>query len=85
MSRFQDDSSNKWIQATIAWIATVFSVGYMLPWAIAASRGKSNSGAIGWLTLLLGWTLIGWVAALIMACGAHQVVVQPVIVQSGGQ
>jgi hypothetical protein len=45
----------------------------MLPWAIAATRGKSNQAAIGLLNLLLGWTLIGWVVALVMACQPHQV------------
>jgi hypothetical protein len=59
--------------ATIAWVLAVLSLGYFLPWAVAATRGKSNAGAIGWLNLLLGWTFIGWVAALVMACTAHQV------------
>jgi hypothetical protein len=55
-----------------AWVLALVSFGYMLPWAIAASRGKSNHLAIGLLNLFLGWTFIGWVVALIMACGAHQ-------------
>jgi hypothetical protein len=38
---------------------------YFLPSFIAAS--KQNAGAIFTLNLLLGWTLIGWVAALIWA------------------
>jgi len=57
----------------IAWIAAAFSVGYMLPWAIAASRGRSNQAAIGVLNLFLGWSFVGWVAALVMACQAHSV------------
>jgi len=56
----------------VAWLLAVGTFAYMLPWAIAASRGKSNHGAIAIINLLLGWTLIGWVAALVMACGAHQ-------------
>jgi hypothetical protein len=44
----------------------------MLPWAVAATRGKSNALAIGLLNFLLGWTFIGWLAALVMACGSHQ-------------
>ena len=36
-------------------------------------RGKSNSGAVGWINLLLGWSVIGWIIALVMACGAHRV------------
>lgn len=58
----------------VSWIVTILSAGYMLPWAIAATRGKSNTGAIFWLNLLLGWTVLGWVIALVMSCTAHQAV-----------
>jgi Superinfection immunity protein/Protein of unknown function (DUF2510) len=54
-------------QLAFAWIFAVLSFGYFLPWAIAATRQKSNSLAIGLLNFLVGWTLIGWVAALVMA------------------
>ena len=56
---------------------TVLTVGYMLPWAIAATRGKANHGAVALIDVLLGWSLIGWVVALVMACQAHQVVGAP--------
>jgi hypothetical protein len=62
------------VQAVFAWIITVFTFGYMLPWAIAATRGKSNSAAIGLLNFLLGWTFVGWVVSLVMACSAHSAV-----------
>ena len=67
------DKSGKNVQAIIAWILAVVTLGYMLPWAIAATRGKSNAGMIGVLNFLLGWTLIGWIVALVMACSAHQI------------
>lgn len=57
---------------TIAWILAVGTLGYMLPWAIAATRGRANQGAIGLVDLLVGWTVVGWIAALVMACQAHQ-------------
>jgi len=57
----------------LAWICAVLTMLYMLPWAVAISRGKSNALAVGLVNLLLGWTLIGWIAALVMACTAHQV------------
>ncbi len=60
-------------QAVIAWILTVLTFGYFLPWAVAATRGRSNAGAIGLLNFFLGWTLVGWIAALVMACASHQV------------
>lgn len=68
--------------ATNAWIWAIVTLGYLLPWAIAASRGLRNSSAIFWLNLLLGFTGVGWVVALVMALGRHQVVAAPqVIVQ----
>jgi Superinfection immunity protein len=56
----------------IAWIAAVVSGLYMLPWAVAVTRGKSNATAIGFINLLLGWTIVGWVVALVMACRPHK-------------
>lgn len=70
--RVVSDAKFKPAQLTVAWVIAVLTAGYMLPWAIAATRGKSNSGAIGLLNLLLGWTIIGWIVALVMACGSHQ-------------
>jgi hypothetical protein len=72
MSQVITDKSGKGGQAAVAWVLAILTLGYMLPWAIAATRGKSNAGAIGWINLLLGWTLIGWIIALVMACGSHQ-------------
>ena len=51
----------------IAFIVTILSFGYLLPWMVAWSKGRSNASAIGMLNLLTGWTFIGWVGALIWA------------------
>jgi Superinfection immunity protein len=67
------DSRTNLVELALAWILTVLTLGYFLPWAIAATRGKSNSAAVGLVTFLLGWTFIGWVVALVMACSSHQV------------
>jgi hypothetical protein len=40
---------------------------YFLPAIIAFARSKRDSGAILVLNLLLGWTAIGWVIALVWA------------------
>ena len=40
-----------------AWVMTVFSFGYFLPWAIAATRQRSNAAAIGVLNLFVGCTV----------------------------
>jgi hypothetical protein len=63
--------------AIVAWIFTVITGLYFLPWAIAATRGKSNAGTIGLITWLLGWTVVGWIVALVMACTAHRVLTGP--------
>lgn len=41
---------------------------YFFPGFIATGRGHQNQLAIWVLTLLLGWTLLGWVWALVWAC-----------------
>jgi T4 superinfection immunity protein len=47
-------------------------VSYFLPAVIASCRGHHNQGAIFALNLLLGWTLLGWVAALVWSLTAVQ-------------
>lgn len=59
----------------IAWVCAALSVAYLLPWAIAATRNRSNVAAIALINLFLGWSLIGWVVALVMACGSDSPVV----------
>lgn len=43
----------------VAWVLTVLTSGYLLPWAVAATRGKADSGSIALINVLLGWTVIG--------------------------
>lgn len=40
---------------------------YFLPALVASSRQKRNAGAIFAFNLLLGWTFVGWVLALVWA------------------
>ncbi len=40
---------------------------YFLPSIVAKSRKKVNTGSIFVLNLFLGWTLLGWVVALVWA------------------
>ena len=40
---------------------------YFLPVVVAAMRSHHNTGAIFILTLLLGWSVIGWAVALVWA------------------
>lgn len=41
---------------------------YFIPSLVAGSRKVRNGGAIFVLNLLLGWTFVGWVVALVWAC-----------------
>ena len=52
----------------IAWLAAILSFLYFLPWAIAATRGRPNTGGVFLVNLLVGWTVVGWVIALVMSC-----------------
>jgi hypothetical protein len=43
-------------------------VMYFLPSIVALARSKRDIIAIVLLNLFLGWTMIGWVVALVWAC-----------------
>lgn len=51
----------------LAWIIALLTGGYMLPWAIAVHRSKSDTGKILLINLLLGWSIIGWIWALVLS------------------
>ncbi len=48
-------------------ILLILIIPYFIPSFIAFSRKKTNAGAIFALNLFLGWSLIGWVVALVWA------------------
>jgi hypothetical protein len=52
----------------LAWVIALLTGFYMLPWAVAVTRSMPNRGSILLINLLLGWTIIGWIVALVMAC-----------------
>lgn len=45
---------------------------YFLPFIVALSRGHRNTLAIFFLNAFLGWTLLGWVVAIVWAAMATQ-------------
>ena len=51
---------------TTFWILVMLAV-YFVPAMVAASRKHNNLTAIFALNLLLGWTVLGWVAAIVWA------------------
>lgn len=46
---------------------TLFAVIYFIPSIVANSNNKKNEGAIIVFNILLGWTILGWVIALVWA------------------
>ncbi|WP_338091693.1 superinfection immunity protein [Polynucleobacter yangtzensis] len=54
-------------------LLTFLSLFYFLPFAIAFNKKRANSGAIFALNLFLGWSLIGWVVALVWAMKEEKV------------
>ena len=49
----------------LAVVISLLSFFYLLPTGIAIGRRRTNTGSIFVLNLLLGWTLVGWVVALV--------------------
>lgn len=52
--------------STALWALVVIAV-YCLPWSIALHREHPRAGIIALINLALGWTLIGWLLALVLA------------------
>ena len=46
---------------------------YWTPTIVATIRKAPNTRAVVVINLLLGWTVIGWIAALVMACRTPRV------------
>lgn len=55
-------SAGQWLLASLLFLP------YFLPTIIAAARQSRNTLPIGLLNGLLGWTIVGWVGALVWAC-----------------
>ena len=55
------------MEGTAVLLVVIAAAGYFLPTIIAMARGKTNTCAIFALNLLLGWSFVGWVVALVWA------------------
>jgi hypothetical protein len=60
----------------VAVVVAILTGGYMLPWAIAAVRDVAH-WSVFWVNLLLGWTIVGWVVALVMALRRQRLAILP--------
>jgi hypothetical protein len=45
----------------------VIAAVYLAPTIIAVARNVPNTGSVAVINIALGWTVLGWVAALAMA------------------
>ena len=72
VSSYLTDQRDRPVSAFVAVLVAILTGGYMLPWAVAALRGKSNHWTIFWINLLGGWTVVLWIVALVMAFGSHR-------------
>lgn len=67
-----EPASQSWtVTKVVALVVAILTAGYMLPWAIAALRDVPH-WSVFWVNLLLGWTIIGWIIALVMSLRAQK-------------
>lgn len=73
-----DSFGNSHVGFVIVVLALLVGVGlYFLPSIIASKRNHSNAASILVLNLFLGWTFLGWVAALIWAFSDNTLIREP--------
>lgn len=69
---YVEPADRSWtVTKVVSVIVALFTAGYMLPWAIAAVRDVPH-WLVFWINLLLGWTIIGWIVALVMSLRAQR-------------
>jgi Superinfection immunity protein len=64
------------------WAAIIIS--YWVPTIVALVRHVPNKGSVIVVNAFLGWTVVGWVVALAMACRSVPQPVEPVTRSTGG-
>jgi hypothetical protein len=57
---------------TVTGLAVIVVAAYFAPWLLAVLRRHHNAGAIFIINLFLGWTLLGWIVALVWSMTAVQ-------------
>ena len=63
-------------------LACLFAL-YMLPTIVAYFRKKRNTPAIVLVNLLLGWSVIGWIVAMVWAVATESVDMAPAVATPG--
>jgi len=64
------------VTKVVSVIVAIITAGYMLPWCIACVRDVPH-WLVFWINLLLGWTIIGWIVALVMSLRAQRLAIRP--------
>ena len=73
-ARVEPEARSWTVTKVVAVIVAILTAGYMLPWAIAAVRDVPH-WSVFWVNLLLGWTIVGWIIALVMSLRAQRQVI----------
>ena len=73
-ARVEPESRSWTATKVVAVIVAILTAGYMLPWAIAAVRDVPH-WSVFWVNLLLGWTIVGWIVALVMSLRTQRQVI----------
>jgi hypothetical protein len=58
-------------EAAVGFLLSIAAVIYFLPMLIAYGRDRPDANWVAAINLFFGWTIVGWLAALIKAC-AHR-------------
>jgi len=61
---------------TFTVFSIIWAIMYLLPSFIANHRSMPNKGSTIVVNVFLGWTVIGWVVAMAMACGNNKKISQ---------
>jgi T4 superinfection immunity protein len=70
----KEATRHSWVVAgNAAWytllvLIHIATLGLFVPWWVAIRRRVPNTGSIIVIDIFLGWTLVGWVVAMAMAC-----------------
>ena len=64
------------VTKVVSVVVALLTAGYMLPWAIAAVRDVPH-WLVFWVNLLLGWTIIGWIVALVLSLRTQRLDIVP--------
>lgn len=65
----EQETDNHQVHVVVAWVVACFTLLYMLPWAVAATRRHDYTVVIALVTFFLALPTLGlaWVACLIWA------------------